>query len=196
MDNTLSNISVKELSDVREYFSHNIRTSTAMVVATVMVLKYGLSEEDSTGTDIISESAYFLDVYDKGMDICFDFVLGKPVKNDGEEISPSKIIRHFAAKLPITIKEQGIDFSEDLDEFVCKSNGYMVKTLLEMILCQEVRAAKGKLSVTGKNGEYRLINSEPIGKPPEIYKIFKKIFADLGTDFSFGDNFLTLRFAK
>lgn len=195
MEGDAKSVNIKELSDVREYFSHNIRTSTAMVVATVMVFKYGLSEEDS-GSDIISESAYFLDIYDKGMDICFDFVLGKIAHNVEEEIFPSKIIRHFQGKLPLTIKEQGLTIETELDDFCAKSNGHTLKSLLEIILCQEIKNAKGNMKISGKNGLYSIRNETPIGAPPQIYNIFKKLLALLGAEFSFDNNGISLRFIK
>lgn len=195
MEGEAKNVNIKELAEVREYFSHNIRTSTAMVVATVMVFKYGLSEEEDSGSDIISESAYFLDIYDKGMDICFDFVLGKGISSRCEEIFPSRIIRHFQGKLPITIKEQGIDIETDMDDFCIKSNGYNVKSLLEIILCQEIRNAKGKMKISGQNGLYQIYNEIPIGSPPEIYNIFKRLLSMLGAEFSFDNNGISLRFA-
>ena len=39
---------INDLSVVREYFSHNLRTSTAMVVATVSLFKFGLSDDSDS----------------------------------------------------------------------------------------------------------------------------------------------------
>ena len=82
---------INDLSVVREYFSHNLRTSTAMVVATVSLFKFGLSDDSDSMADMIVESAYFLDVYDKGMEILFNYILGKPIRNDKETFDPVKI---------------------------------------------------------------------------------------------------------
>lgn len=198
MGSSDNSINIKELSLVREFFSHNIRTSTAIVVATAMIFKYNLLDEPDpdSDSDIISESAYFLDVYDKGMDICFDFVLNKPIRNDLEEVYPSKIIRHFQNKLPITIKDQGIDLEIELDEFVAKSNLHALKTLIEIILCQEVRNCKGVMKIKGEAGVYSIVCEEALSAYPEIYNIFQKLLAIFGVDFSFDNNSIVLRFDK
>lgn len=185
----------EELSIVREYFSHNIRTSTAMVVATVMVFKCGLGDDMENMSDVISESAYFLDVYDKGMEILFDFVLGVPVSADKEEIEPSRLISHFTTKVPITIAEQGISLSVDTDSFKFKSNGHIVKNLLEIILCEEARKSRGSVKITGRNGVY-VIEKENPGENPAIFAIFVRLFGKLGIDFSYGEKRLELRFGQ
>ncbi len=185
----------EELSVVREYFSHNIRTSTAMVVATVMVFKCGLGDDMENMSDVISESAYFLDVYDKGMEILFDFVLGVPVSTDKEEIEPSRLISHFTTKVPITIAEQGISLSVDTDSFKFKSNGHIVKNLLEIILCEEARKSRGSVKITGRNGVY-VIEKENPGETPAIFAIFARLFGKLGIGFSYGEKRLELRFGQ
>ena len=194
MDVPETNINIHDFTKVREFFSHNIRTATAMVVATAMVFKYNLCDEEESGVDIISESAYFLDVYDKGMDICFDFILGKPISKDFEEISPTKIIRHFESKIPLTIKEQGANLEINLDEFSLKSNAHIVKAILEIVLCQEIRNAKGEIVISSKNGVYSIKNHEPIGDFPEIYSIFQKLLNVLDIKLSYSNNNIILRF--
>ena len=51
---------IRNLNIVREYFSHNMRTSTAMVVATVSIFKFGLSDDTDNMTDMIRIIPYFL----------------------------------------------------------------------------------------------------------------------------------------
>lgn len=184
---------IKDLSTVREYFSHNIRTSTAMVVATVMVFKCGLGDDMENMSDVIAESAYFLDVYDKGMEILFDFVLGIPVRDDMEEIEPSRLIGHFITKVPITITEQGINLSVDTDGFKFKSNSHIVKNLLEIILCEEARKSRGNVKITGRDGVYA-IDKDTRSEIPAIFAIFKRLFAKLGIGFDYNENRLELRF--
>lgn len=186
---------VKDLSTVREYFSHNIRTSAAMVVATVMVFKCGLSEDTDNMSDIISESAYFLDVYDKGMEIMFDFVLGKPIEKETDIIEPSKLINHFMAKVPLTIAEQGINFSIDTDDFKIKTNGHIVKNLIEMVLCEEARKSSGNISITCKEGVF-LISKENKVDVPDIFELFVRLFAALNIEFSCSSNQIQMRFPQ
>lgn len=186
---------IKELSVVREYFSHNIRTSAAMVVATVMVFKCGLGDDVDNMSDIISESAYFLDVYGKGMEVMFDFVLGQPIETATEEIEPSKLINHFMAKVPLTISEQGINFSLDTDDFKIKTNGHIVKNLIEIILCEEARKSNGNITITGKNGLYTISRENPV-EVPSIFALLVRLFAKLSIEFSCGEKQLQMRFPQ
>lgn len=194
MRQTQGTDNLKELCMVREYFSHNIRTSAAMVVATVMVFKCGLGDDVENMSDVISESAYFLDVYGKGMEVMFDFVLGVPTTNEQEEIEPSKLINHFLAKVPLTISEQGISVAVDIDNFVVNTNSHTFKNLLEMILCEEVRKCRGNVIITGKDGVYT-IDKEATVDIPEIYSLFAKLFKELNIDFEYNDKQIKLRFA-
>ncbi len=190
--NNISNF--KELSVVREYFSHNMRTSAAMVVATVMVFKCGLGDDMENMSDVISESSYFLDVYAKGMEVMFDFVLDVPMGEEIEEIEPSKLINHFMAKVPITISEQGINFAVEMDNFKFKTNSHIVKTLIEMILCEEARKSKGNIRINGKDGLYVIDKDIPVDEIPEIFNLFVKLFQKLNIDFSYNEKLIKLRF--
>lgn len=193
MSQTSNAGNLNDLSTVREYFSHNIRTSTAMVVATVMVFKCGLGDDIENMSDVISESAYFLDVYSKGMEIMFDFVLNVPITDEKEEIEPAKLINHFMAKVPITLSEQGINFAVELDNFKVNTKSHIFKNLIELILCEEARKSRGNIKITGKNGLYT-IDKDSAFEVPEIYKLFTRLFKKLGIEFTYTDKQIKMRF--
>ncbi len=185
---------INDLSIVREYFSHNLRTSTAMVVATVSIFKFGLSDDTDSMADMIIESSYFLDVYDKGMEILFNYILGKPIRNDKEIFDPVKITGKVIEDLRSTIKEQNITIScffEDMNK--CETNSYVAKTLLELILCEEIRKCNSSINVSSRENVLYLKKSTET-KNPEIYDIFARFFAEFNIEFTYTLDSLTLRF--
>lgn len=185
---------IHNLSVVREYFSHNMRTSTAMVVATVSIFKFGLSDDTDNMTDMIIESSYFLDVYDKGMEVLFNFVLGKPIKNEQEKFDPVKITGKVIEDLRCSINEQNIKVSCIFDEMSeVKTNSYIAKTLLELILCEEVRKCSSELNIVSRDNvlTFKKANQTDI---PEIYNIFNKILAEVNIEFTYTSDSVSLRF--
>ena len=186
---------IRNLSIVREYFSHNMRTSTAMVVATVSIFKFGLSDDTDNMTDMIIESSYFLDVYDKGMEVLFNYILGKPIRNDKEAFDPVKITGKVIEDLRSSIKEQNINvlcFFEDMK--VVETNSYVAKTLLELILCEEIRKCTSDLTISSRDN-ILLIKKTKGTKNPEIYNIFARFFKEFNIEFTYTEDTLTLRFA-
>lgn len=185
---------IRNLNIVREYFSHNMRTSTAMVVATVSIFKFGLSDDTDNMTDMIIESSYFLDVYDKGMEVLFNYVLNKPIKNEKEKFDPVKITGKVIEDLRCSIQEQNIKVSCIFDEMSpVKTNSYIAKTLLELILCEEIRKCNSELSIHSRDNVLTMkkLNQTDI---PEIYQIFNKILAEVQIDFSYNADSVSLRF--
>ena len=190
-----SNTLINDLSVVREYFSHNLRTSTAMVVATVSIFKFGLSDDTDNMADMIIESSYFLDVYDKGMEVLFNYVLGKPIRNDKEAFDPVKITGKVIEDLRSSIKEQNINvlcFFEDMKPV--ETNSYVAKTLLELILCEEIRKCTSDLTISSRDN-ILLIKKTKGTKNPEIYNIFARFFKESNIEFTYTEDTLTLRFA-
>ena len=185
---------IRNLSIVREYFSHNMRTSTAMVVATVSIFKFGLSDDTDNMTDMIIESSYFLDVYDKGMEVLFNYVLNKPIKNEKEKFDPVKITGKVIEDLRCSIQEQNIKVSCIYDEMnPVKTNSYIAKTLLELILCEEIRKCSSELSIHSR-GDVLTIKKSYNTDIPDIYQIFKNILAEVEIDFIYTSDSVSLRF--
>ena len=186
---------INDLSVVREYFSHNLRTSTAMVVATVSLFKFGLSDDSASMADMIVESAYFLDVYDKGMEILFNYILGKPIRNDKETFDPVKITGKVIEDLKNTVKEQNINIFCCFENMnTCETNSYVAKALLELILCEEIRKCNAEMTISSRDNVL-CIKKTTETKNPEIYKIFAKFFAEFSIEFTYTLDTITLRFA-
>lgn len=186
---------IKDLSIVREYFSHNMRTSTAMVVATVSMFKYGLNDDIDNMSDIVIESAYFLDIYDKGMETLFSYLFDNKIRNDKEQFDPLKIALRLIEDVKNSIKTQGVEIECFFDEMnINNTNSYAVKTLIELILCEEIRKSESKLTLKAKNKTFTIIR-EKHSDLPEIYSIFARFLQELNIQFIYDNETLTLRFA-
>lgn len=186
---------VSNLSIVREYFSHNIRTSTAMIVASVSIFKFGLDSENDDISEIIIESSYFLDVYDKAMEIMFNYVLDKPIRNDKEVFAPLKVIEVIIENLRKTIKEQGVDivceFNNDIT--MSETNGYVLKTLLEVVLCEEIKKSDSGLTIVTEDNVIT-IKKHMKSSCPDIYHLFADFFKKFNIEFDFDAENTILRF--
>ncbi len=186
---------IHDLNIVKDYFSHNMRTSTAMVVAAVSIFKFGLSDDTDNMTDMIIESSYFLDVYDKGMEVLFNYILGHPIGSDRELFDPAKITSKVIDGLQCSIKEQNIQVScvfHEMNAF--ETNIYMAKTLLELILCEEIRKCNSSLSIYTSGDIFTITKSNP-HEAPEIYKLFTKFLSELNIEFTYSNDSVNLRFA-
>ncbi len=186
---------IHDLNIVKDYFSHNMRTSTAMVVAAVSIFKFGLSDDTDNMTDMIIESSYFLDVYDKGMEVLFNYVLGLPVGQDREVFDPAKITSKVIEGLQCSIAEQNINVStvfNDMNKIT--TNIYVVKTILELIICEEIRKCTSSLSFYSKGNIFTITKSNPMDAP-EIYKLFSRFLAELNIELTYTNDSVNLRFA-
>lgn len=145
-------------------------------------------------TDMIIESSYFLDIYDKGMEVLFNFVLGKPIKNEQEKFDPVKIAGKVIEDLRCSIQEQNIKVSCFFDEMSpVKTNSYIAKTLLELILCEEIRKCSSELSIHSRDN---VLTIKKLNKSdtPEVYQIFNRLLAEVGIEFSYSTESVSLRF--
>lgn len=186
---------IKDLSIVREYFSHNMRTSTAMVVATVSMFKYGLSDDIDNMSDIVIESAYFLDIYDKGMETLFSYLFDNKIRNDKEQIDPLKIAGRLIEDIKNSTKTQGVEIECSFDTMnINNTNSYAVKTLIELILCEEIRKSESKLILKAKGNTFTIIREKP-SELPAIYSIFARFLKELNIEFTYNNETLILRFA-
>lgn len=189
-----SNILVKDLSVVREYFSHNMRTATAMVVATVSIFKFGLDDDTENLSNMIIESSYFLDIYDKGMEVLFNYILGKPLRSEKDEIDPVKITARLIEDLQCSIKEQGLNVECYFDDMtISETNSYIVKTLLELILCEEIKKSEAGIEIKTGDKTFSIRKAAPTDNP-EIYDIYVKLLSDLNIEFKYTKDNLTLKF--
>ena len=129
------------------------------------------------------------------MEVLFNYVLGKPIRNDKEAFDPVKITGKVIEDLRSSIKEQNINvlcFFEDMKPV--ETNSYVAKTLLELILCEEIRKCTSDLTISSRDN-ILLIKKTKGTKNPEIYNIFARFFKEFNIEFTYTEDTLTLRFA-
>ena len=84
--------------------------------------------------------------------------------------------------------------SQNQNETVIKNQSVdIAKTLLELILCEEIRKCNSELSIHSRDNVLTMkkLNQTDI---PEIYQIFNKILAEVQIDFSYTADSVSLRF--
>ena len=128
------------------------------------------------------------------MEVLFNYVLNKPIKNEKEKFDPVKITGKVIEDLRCSIQEQNIKVSCIYDEMnPVKTNSYIAKTLLELILCEEIRKCSSELSIHSR-GDVLTIKKSYNTDIPDIYQIFKNILAEVEIDFIYTSDSVSLRF--
>ncbi len=188
------NLNIDDLSTVREFFSHRLRTSTALLVATATVIKHGFIDDILNIEESIAEAAFFVDVYESGMNTCFDYCLNKNLRANPEKVMPSDIIKHVLSRVEFTITDATSQIECDLDDFSYEAVLYPIKALLEVVLCEELRAQAQHYKITGKDGLYTIVKDKKVVALPEIYPTLRKVFKAHNVEFTYDDTNITLRF--
>ena len=75
-----------------------------------------------------------------------------------------------------------------------ESNSYVAQSLLELILCEEIRKCTADMTISSRDN-ILYIKKGAECKNPEIYRIFAKFFAEFNIEFTYTLDTLTLRFA-
>src|SRR6056297_967646 len=89
-------VAVKE--DLRlayEYFSHHIRTSSSTIVATLEAVKDGLADDPDEMLNIVTESGFLLDLFDRGLCVAISIASGDELPARSERINVGRLSEHF-----------------------------------------------------------------------------------------------------
>jgi hypothetical protein len=181
----------KRLELIYKYFSHHIRTNTSVVVAMLDVIKEGLS--DDSMMDMIMESGYLLDVFDRGMSISFNHILGKEEENFQEEIDLKLFTELFATNaLP---KDGSCNISITIPEgcFI-NCNGYTFKSIYQILLHEAALSTEKEMSVSFQNNSVSIKPDKGFNDINPIYFIFAEVLQKSGIQTELDKAVITLRF--
>ena len=102
----------------------------------------------------------------------FNYVLGKPIRNDKEIFDPVKITGKVIEDLKCSIKDQNINVTCIFGEMeIFETNSYVAKTILELILCEEIRKCTDEISIHTR-GNVLTIKKTNSNNTPEMYLTF------------------------
>lgn len=184
----------KELLNVYKYFSHNLRTCTSTIVATLEALKMGLIGTDSDEMQHVYESSYIIDILDVSFSICLDYILNKSCKLSEYDLNINQLIERFLAeqKQLILLHELNVDVRGT--QIILSKNTYVIKYFLQLILFETIKNAMNNLEIILENNSVRFILDEAKDEPNEIFSFFSDILKQGGTAFYYEKNQYVVEF--
>ena len=184
--------SEKRLELVYKYFSHHMRTNTAVIVAMLEAINDGLS--DDSMTEMIMESGYLLDIFDRGMSVCFNHIFNRP-----ESSNPEKVDLHMLVKLFI---DNGVtkDGSCNTDVSIPENTTIMCepfafKSLIHIFLHEAALVTTGKFDVKLQNNALIISPDAGFYENPPVFAIFEEILLKQGINVEYNTISITLRFS-
>lgn len=180
----------KELDITYRYFSHHIRTCTSVVVAMLDVVAEGLTDESMTS--MIMESGYLLDIYDRGMSVCFNHILGKPHKIELEQVDLNLLISLYEKNA--VSKEGGISVVYDTCTKSVTCDAYSFKSLFQILLQEALSSSKSELKVTLNENTLSVVPDNGYNEIQGVFSIFAEIFGRTGIVMTYDKSIINLRF--
>jgi len=188
--NTAEN-SNKLVETVHRYFSHHIRTNTAVIVAMLEAINEGLTDESMS--QMIMESGYLLDIFDRGMSVCFNHIFGKRESSEPEDVELKMLVDLFI--LNAVPKDGSCNTDTDIPENLkVHCEPYAFKNLLQIFLHEAVLAAQGSFSVRFADNTISIKPDGGFYENPEIFAIFKEVLASQGILTDYDKISIQLRF--
>jgi len=181
----------KKLELVYKYFSHHLRTNTAVVVAMLEAINEGLSDESMT--QMIMESGYLLDIFDRGMSVSFNHIFNKPESSEPEDVNVKMLVDLFITN---AVPKDGscdalIEIPENL-QIHCEP--YAFKNLLQIFMHEGALAAQGSINVKYADKAIVITPEGGFYEHPPVFDIFKEILKAQGIETEFTKISITLRF--
>ncbi|MCA1927261.1 MAG: hypothetical protein LDL13_05830 [Calditerrivibrio sp.] len=183
-----------DLLTVYSYFSHNFRTCTSTIVATIEALKMELIDVNSDEMKSIYESSFIMDILDVCLNICIDHILNLNSKASDYDLNITNLIKKFVEEQKQLIELSELEVEIPEEDFIVNKNSYIIKNLLQIILFEGTKNAthKLKIKIDGKTIFIQLKDSKD--NPNDIFGIFKNIFKQNGVNFEYNKDEYILEF--
>lgn len=181
----------KNLETVYKYFSHHIRTNTSVIVATLEAINEGLS--DQSMTEMIMESGYLLDLFDRGMSVCFNHILGKEESSQPENVELGLLINLFIKN---AVTKDGtcctaITIPKNI-KIHCEP--YSFKNLTQILLHETALVSRCSFKADFKGNELTIAPDHGYYEFPAVFSIFEEIYAKQEITAIYNKTSIILRF--
>lgn len=181
----------KKLETVYKYFSHHMRTNTAVIVAMLEAINEGLSDESMT--EMVMEAGYLLDIFDRGMSVCFNHLFGKKESSEPEEIALAALSAHFVKSA--VAKDGSCEAVINIPEGVkVRCEPFAFKCLLQIFMHETALAAGGGFCADFNKNTLELRPNGGFYETPPAFEVFKEILAVQGIETEYSKISITLRF--
>ncbi len=179
-----------QLDVTYRYFSHHIRTCTSVVVAMLDVVAEGLTDDSMTA--MIMESGYLLDIYDRGMSVCFNHILGKTHETEIEQVDIGHLLELYIKNA--VSEETPAEIIHNIEGMHLRCDAYSFKSIFQ-ILCQEgLASAKKQLRINRSGSTLSISPDNGFNEVQQIFEIFAEVLKKSGIIMEFDKTSITLRF--
>ena len=175
-----------ELQSIYKYFSHHMRNSTAMIATSVTLLSYKMSNDEQQLFNEVIDSTSLLDLFDRGMHICFQDVFGESTEYS-DSLSLEQAVMSFIEHAASYMKEKGI--APDLHinaAAIITGKVHEIHVLTDIIIYEMLISPEKMLTIRLKKNKIQ-IDIGKAKKAPEIWGIFKTILLKYGVKFTDSD---------
>lgn len=180
-----------ELDVTYRYFSHHIRTCTSVVVAMLDMVVEGLN--DDSMNSMILESGYLLDIYDRGMSVCFNHILNKPHRIELEKVDISLLLNLYVKNA--VSAESPAALSHNIGAMTVECDAYSFKSLFQIMLQEGMSSASKELKVTRDKNSVVIEPDTGFNEVQPVFSIFAQILERSFIMMDFSKSSIRLRFS-
>ena len=179
----------RRLDITYRYFSHHIRTCTSVVVAMLDAVAEGLTDDSMTA--MIMESGYLLDIYDRGMSVCFSHILNKPHNVELEEVDMDHLTELYIKN---GVSPESPMVTHHLKGVHVTCDAYSFKSLFQILMQEGLASSRDELKIVHDENKIFIIPDKGYNEIQPIFSIFAEIFERTGIVMSFDKSSIILRF--
>ena len=172
------------------YFSHHIRTCTSVVVAMLDAVAEGLTDDSMTA--MIMESGYLLDIYDRGMSVCFNHILNKPHDMTIEPVDVAHLIEIYEKNA--VSDEMPASVVSDITDLKVKCDSYSFKSLFQIFMQEALMSSDKELKITYSDNIIAIVPDKGFNEVQQIFPIFAEVLKRSEIDMTYDKSSIQLRF--
>lgn len=186
----------KDIKDIYNFFSHNIRTFNSEIVTTIECFKLGFLKQDDSETDLIYEAAYLLDLYDTVFNICLEDTLGDTPKISPEECDVAAITADLKKNIKVFMAESNIDVIYESTQKNFTTDLFIFKNIYKVVLYEIIKISEENVVITVQKNILQIAHGKLLSDLPPIMEIFINILKKLNIKCTVLNNLILLEFIK
>ena len=181
------------LQTVYSYFSHHMRNCTAMIATSVTLLSHKMSNDEERLFNEVIESSFLLDLFDRGMHICFQEVFEDTTEYT-DTLNLEQAVLHFVVQCKSLMEEKGVKLNLHVGSpAMISGQVHEIRTLTNIIMYELINQTH--VILTGKLINKKLtVTADGQVVVPEIWALFKQILGKHNVRFEYIKNRCVLEF--